>query len=52
VYGIAVFWPLKSIPIFLAEKLSYLTLKSRLVPLIYIVVVFFITPGVIIFFME
>ncbi len=52
VYGIAIFWPLKSIPIFLAEKLSMLTLKSRLVPLIYIVVVFFITPGMIIYFME
>lgn len=49
VFGIAVFWPLKAIPIWLAEKLSVLTQKSRLVPIAYILVMFFIIPGIIIY---
>jgi sodium-dependent phosphate cotransporter len=52
VYGIAIFWPLKRIPIWLAEKLSELTMKSRLVPIVYILVMFFAVPGVIIYFMR
>lgn len=49
-FGIAIFWPLKAIPIWMAKKLSYLTQKSRLVPIIYILVVFFLIPGTIIYF--
>ncbi len=49
VFGIAIFWPLKAIPIWMAEKLSYLTQKSKLVPILYIVIVFFIIPGTIIY---
>ncbi|MEA3296800.1 MAG: Na/Pi symporter [candidate division Zixibacteria bacterium] len=52
IYGIAIFWPLKRIPIFLATKLSELTSRSKLVPLIYIIVVFFLIPGIIIYVME
>ncbi|MBU8933201.1 MAG: Na/Pi symporter [candidate division Zixibacteria bacterium] len=47
IYGIAIFWPLKRIPIWLAEKMAELTQKSKAVPILYIVVVFFILPGVI-----
>lgn len=49
VFGIAIFWPLKRIPIWMSEKLSELTQKSRLVPLLYIIVVFFIVPGIVIY---
>ena len=52
VFGIAIFWPLKAIPIWMAEKLSYLTQKSKAVPIIYVVTVFFIIPGVIIYFFR
>ncbi len=49
IFGIFIFWPLKFIPIWLAKKLSELTQKSRLVPIGYIIVVFFLIPGVIIY---
>ena len=51
IYGIAIFWPLKKIPIFLAKKFSTLTQKSKLAPIIYILVAFFLIPGLIIYFM-
>jgi len=47
VYGTALFWPLKVIPITLAKKLASLTERSKLVPLIYILVTFFVLPGLI-----
>lgn len=52
VFGISIFWPLKFIPIWLANKLSILTQKSRLVPILYILIVFFIIPGVVIYFYQ
>lgn len=52
VFGIAIFWPLKAIPLWLSKKISYLTQKSKLVPIIYILVVFFIIPGVCIYFSK
>ncbi|MCP4685309.1 MAG: hypothetical protein GY867_07650 [bacterium] len=52
IYGIAIFWPLKRIPIFLANKLAESTQKSRLIPILYIVIVFFAIPGAILLFMR
>ena len=49
VFGIAIFWPLKAIPIWMATKMSYLTQKSKLVPIFYILIVFFIIPGIVIY---
>lgn len=49
IFGISIFWPLKAIPIWMANKLSILTQKSRLVPIAYILVVFFIIPGIVIY---
>ena len=49
IYGIAIFWPLKRIPIFFATKLSSLTQKSKLVPILYIIIVFFTIPGLLIY---
>lgn len=49
VYGIAIFWPLKRFPIFLAETLAEWTTRSRLVPVIYILVVFFVLPAIVLF---
>ncbi len=51
-YGTALFWPLKKIPIALSEKLSELTLKSKLVPFAFIGLVFFVIPGIILMIMR
>jgi sodium-dependent phosphate cotransporter len=50
-YGTAIFWPLKRIPIYFGEKLAALTMKSRLVPFMFIVLVFFAIPGILLFIM-
>jgi len=52
IFGISIFWPLKSIPIKMSEALSSLTQKSRFIPLAYIFVFFFLLPSAVIFFME
>ena len=51
-FGISIFWPLKAIPIRMAETLSAFTQKSRLIPFAYILVFFFLLPSAVIFFME
>ena len=51
-YGMAIFWPLKRIPIFLAEMMARWTMKSRVVPILYILIVFFTIPACIIFLMR
>lgn len=51
-YGTAIFWPLKAIPIALANKLSEYTQKSKLVPVFYILIVFFAIPAVVIWIVE
>ncbi len=52
VYGMAIFWPLKKIPITLAVRLAELTQKSKLIPILYIVVVFFLLPGIVLLVMR
>ncbi len=52
IYGTAVFWPLKRIPITLAEKLAEYSLKSRAIPFLYILIFFVIIPGALILTMR
>jgi len=42
--GIAVWWPLRSVPVSLAEKFSEIAIKKRIIPVLYILVVFFLIP--------
>lgn len=49
VFGIAIFWPLKRIPIWMAETLGKLATISRLYPILYVLFAFFIIPGVVIY---
>ena len=49
-YGIAIFWPLKRIPIWMAKTIGRLSGKSKLIPIIYVLVFFFVIPGVILYF--
>jgi sodium-dependent phosphate cotransporter len=52
VYGILIFWPLKFIPMKLASKLADATVKSKLVPILFIATVYFVIPGIIIWIMR
>ncbi len=47
-YGIAIFWPLKRVPIWLSMRMADLAMKSRLIPLVYIGIVFYAIPLLII----
>jgi len=49
VIGIALVWPLRRIPLGLAELLAKYALRSRLVPLAYVILVFFAIPMALIF---
>lgn len=50
VFGGLMFWPLRRIPIYLAERMADLTQHSRFFALAYILLVFFIIPGIVIYF--
>jgi len=52
IYGIAIFWSAKKIPLWLSMKMAELSQKSKLVPILYILIVFFIIPGSILFFSD
>lgn len=43
--GIAIWYPLKKIPITMAEKFALMATRNRLFPLLYIVVMFFLVPA-------
>ncbi|MCA9731281.1 MAG: Na/Pi symporter [Deferribacteres bacterium] len=47
--GIIFIWPIKRIPIGLAEKLADYAIKSKWIPLIYILVLFFLIPLILIY---
>jgi sodium-dependent phosphate cotransporter len=49
VYGIAIFWPLKRIPIWMAVTLGRIAVISRFYPILYILFAFFILPGLVIY---
>jgi sodium-dependent phosphate cotransporter len=42
--GILIFWPLKFIPIGLAEKFSAIAVRKKYIAILYIIVVFFLVP--------
>jgi len=50
-FGVAVIYPMRQIPLFLARKLAEQAVKNRLIPLGYVLVVFFIVPFLFIYFM-
>jgi len=52
VIGIALVWPLRRIPLGLAELLAKYAVRSRLVPLGYVILVFFAIPMALIFSMR
>jgi len=50
--GIVVWWPLKKIPVMLAEKFSQASMRYRYFPIIYVIIIFFIIPVLIITFLR
>ena len=51
IIGILVVYPferLRNIPLFLAEKMSHLAVENKMVPIIYLLIVFFLIPFLII----
>jgi sodium-dependent phosphate cotransporter len=52
IYGTALFWPLKRIPITMARTLAHATRRSRIIPIVYILIVFFAIPGLIIYLKD
>ncbi len=48
VSGIFIWWPLKKVPIVMAEKLSELAIVNKFIPLGYIIIVFFVIPFLVI----
>ena len=47
--GIIIWWPFKKVPIFLAEKFAAFSIKNKLIPVLYILIVFFLLPIILIF---
>ena len=47
--GIVFWWPFKALPIFLAQKFAAFSTKNKLIPVLYILVVFFMVPLLLIF---
>lgn len=48
VFGIIIIWPMRRVPLFLAETLARWSLKSKAVPVLYVLVLFFAIPLILI----
>jgi len=48
--GSIIMYPIRRIPIFISRKIGETTLTSRIIPLIYVMTIFFVIPILIIFF--
>lgn len=52
IFGIIIIWPIRRVPLFLAGYLADLAIRNRAIPITYILIVFFIAPAMIIFFLR
>lgn len=50
--GIAIFWPLSRIPLKMADVLASFAMRSKLIPILYLIIVFYALPGALIFLMR
>jgi sodium-dependent phosphate cotransporter len=50
--GMALIWPVRRLPIALSSLLAEYTLRSRLVPILYILVTFFVIPLALIYLVR
>jgi sodium-dependent phosphate cotransporter len=49
IFGIILVWPFRRLPLFLARQLARWSLRSKLIPLVYVTVMFFIVPIILIY---
>lgn len=47
--GIIIWWPLKIVPVRIAEKFAEYSIKSKVIPVAYVVILFFIVPLTVIY---
>jgi hypothetical protein len=47
-----VWLPLKSIPIFLAKRFALFSTRNKAIPILYIIIVFFVIPILVIYFFK
>ena len=52
VFGIVIIWPIRRVPLWLAETLAGYSLKSKLVPVGYVLTVFFLIPLALIYLLR
>ncbi len=52
VSGMVIWWPLKGVPIFLARRFSQYSIRSKIIPMGYILIVFFVVPLIAIYFLR
>lgn len=52
VSGIVAWWPFKFVPIALAEKFSVIAIRRKIIPILYIIIVFFLIPILLISIMR
>ncbi|UCF63016.1 MAG: Na/Pi symporter [bacterium] len=50
--GIIIWWPLNFIPIRIAKEFANMATKNRMIPIIYVIISFFIIPITIIYFLK
>jgi sodium-dependent phosphate cotransporter len=50
VFGIAIWWPLSKVPITLALTLAKMAIRNKIIPFVYIIIMFFIIP-ILVFFL-
>lgn len=48
-FGIMVVWPIRFVPLYLARQMAALAVRSKLIPLAYILIVFFLVPFLLIY---
>ena len=47
--GIVIWWPFRIVPITMAEKFAVIAVKKKIIPILYLIVVFFLIPIILIF---
>lgn len=47
-FGIAIIWPVRRVPLFFADTLAMWSVRSKIVPIVYVLVVFFMIPLILI----
>ena len=50
--GMIIWWPLKCVPIFVARSFSQYSMRNKIIPFGYIIIVFFIVPLLVIYFFR